>query len=233
LRCFLADGIWSKFPLLTAFRPRVRRKYIFGIFMIGCSLGGSSSTFRAKPKIYWGGPLAPTGPLIHFFGFNKDAVPSAGDQWWPRAATGECHKKRSLVQHAWRWCFFRPYGYYWPVGWRGSFCAARKPIIGHSALPLCLLPCLAEGKQDQGGRSSLVLRIEESQKICVYQERRRRKECSFHGCMKANARVPGSLCAKCRIKKRVVPSVVHPRHHHRVAPRGGGVVFVGWHCCCG
>ena len=81
--------------------------------------------------------------------------------------------------------------------------------------PLAIPPChrpssLEQGKQDQGGRSSLVLGMEESQKFCVHQERRRRKECSFHGGIKGSAVVPGSFSAKFMIKKRVPPFVVDP-----------------------
>ena len=91
---------------------------------------------------------------------------------------------------------------------------------------LAIQPCLSssfleQGKSDQGGRSSLVLGMEESQFFCVNQERRPRKECSFHGCINGSALVPGSFSAKFRFKKCVSPSMVDP-WHHRVAPRGGG-----------
>jgi hypothetical protein len=44
----------------------------------------------------------------------------------------------------------------------------------------------------------------------VNQERRRRKECSFHGCIKGSALVPGFFSAKFRFKKRVSLSMVGP-----------------------
>jgi hypothetical protein len=67
----------------------------------------------------------------------------------------------------------------------------------------------------------VVLGMEEAQNNFVNLERRRRKECSFNGCIKGSALVPGPIIAKFRSKKRVSPSVVDP-WHHRVAPRGGG-----------
>ena len=99
-------------------------------------------------------------------------------------------------------------GPYLPMGRCDSLCTARLPVIGHSGLPCHRCSSLEEGKQDQGGRSSLVLGMEESQKFCVNQERRRRKECSFHGCIKGSARVPGSFSAKFRMKNVVYPFVV-------------------------
>jgi hypothetical protein len=46
-------GANSHFWLL--FEPRVRRKYIFGAFMMDCYLGGSGPRFRAIPKKLLGG----------------------------------------------------------------------------------------------------------------------------------------------------------------------------------
>ena len=91
---------------------------------------------------------------------------------------------------------------------------------------LAILPCrrssfLEQGKLDRGGRSSLVWEMVEPRKFCVRQEPRPRKECSFHGCIKASAHVPGHFSAKLRLKKRVARSVVDPTHL-RLAPRGGG-----------
>ena len=99
-------------------------------------------------------------------------------------------------------------GYNLPMGRCGSLCTARLPVIGHSGLPPFVFP--GERKEDQGGRSSLVLGMEESQTFCVNQERRRRKECSFHGCIKGDARVPRSFSAKFRIQNLVPPFVVDP-----------------------
>jgi hypothetical protein len=57
------------------------------------------------------------------------------------------------------------------------------------------------------------LGIEEPRNFCVRQERRRRKECSFHGCIKRSARFPGSFCVRFRIKKSVAPSRVSRCYH--------------------
>jgi hypothetical protein len=86
----------------------------------------------------------------------------------------------------------------------------------HRVCPELVLPpfrrssFLEQGKSDHGGRSSLVFEMEEAQIFCVHQERRLRKECSFHGCIKGSARVPGSFRAKFWVKKIVSPSVVDP-----------------------
>ena len=117
--------------------------------------------------------------------------------------------------------------------WAGVV-AFIKRVCPQLAIPPCLSSSfLEQGKSDQGGRSSLVLGMEESQKFCVNQERRRRKECSFHGCIKGSARVPGSLRAKFRMKNVVRRSSVRGGP---LTPQGGtahwGVMFVGFPCCC-
>ena len=95
-------------------------------------------------------------------------------------------------------------GTYLPMGRRGnSFCTARVPAIGRSALPPFLFPVARQVKQR--GKVLVGLGMEESQKFCVHQERRRRKECSFHGCIKGSARVPGSFSVKFRIKTSFPP----------------------------
>ena len=60
------------------------------------------------------------------------------------------------------------------------------------------------------GKILVGLGVEEPGNFCVRQERRGRKECSSHGCIKARDRVPGHLRAKFWIKKRVSRFVVVP-----------------------
>jgi len=99
-------------------------------------------------------------------------------------------------------------GTYLPMCRRASFCTARFPFIGRSPLPPFLFPGARQVRLR--GKVLVGLGMEESQKFCVHQERRRRKECSFHGCIKGSARVPGSFSVKLRIKNLVSPSVVCP-----------------------
>ena len=109
-------------------------------------------------------------------------------------------------------------------------CTARLPVFGHSGLPPSLFPGARQVRSR--GKVLVGLGMEESQFFCVNQERRRRKECSFHGCIKGSALVPGSFSAKFRFKKRVFPSMVAGPLTSEGATAQWGVMFIGWPCCC-
>jgi hypothetical protein len=134
-----------------------------------------------------------------------------------------------LSQNEWRWGFPGFYEYR-PIGRRDSFRAARFPIICHSALPPFLFP----GARQVRSRGKKILvglgNGGVTKFVCVPRAppyHRKGCSCSFHGCIKASARFPGSFCAKSRIKKHVAPSAVHGGP---LSPQGG-TAWRGGHSC--
>ena len=90
--CFGAN---SHFWLL--FEPRVRRKYMSGAFMMGCSLGGSGPGFRSIPKKFLGGSASSKGAAKPLFGLKEDAAPSGWAPPRPQVTTGgRCEKARRV-----------------------------------------------------------------------------------------------------------------------------------------
>ena len=115
----------------------MRRKYISGIFLMVCSLGGSNSGFRAISKKLLGVSASSKGSVNPFFGLKEDATPFPGHLWRPHLATGDRYKNKPEPKKSGAGVFFSSY---LPMGRRGTFCRAHLPAICNSALPPFISP---------------------------------------------------------------------------------------------